>query len=65
MKDLFAALAITTAIAAGAALTIKHLWPEEQPTPRATRLAEGSAASEWINPKTVSDSIQLVMARSL
>jgi len=26
MKDLFAALAITAAIAAGAGLTIKHVW---------------------------------------
>ena len=41
------------------------LTPEEQPSPPATRLAEGSAASEWINPKTVSDSIQLVMRRIL
>ena len=109
MKDLPAALAIAAAVAAGAGLTIKHLWPtdyycprptaasvetlfapcqafdtamghkitkkeamqmglltpEEQPTPPATRLAEGSAASEWINPKTVSDSIQLVMGRLL
>ena len=109
MRDLFAALAITTAIAAGAGLTIKHvrgtdyycppptaasvatlfapcqafdtamghkitkkeavqmglLTPEEQRTPPATRMAEGSAASEWINPKTVSDSIQLVMGRLL
>jgi len=109
MKDLAAALTIATAIAAGAGLTIKHLWPtdyycpqptaasvetlfapcqafdtamgrkitkkeavqmglltpEEQPSPPATRLAEGSAASEWINPKTVSDSIQLVMRRIL
>ena len=109
MKDLPAALAIAAAVAAGAGLTIKHLWPtdnycppptaasverlfapcqafdtamghkitkketmqmglltpEEQPTPPATRLAEGSAASKWINPKTVSDSIQLVMRRIL
>ena len=109
MKELAAALTIATAIAAGAGLTIKHLWPtdyycppptaasvetlfapcqafdtamgrkitkkeavqmglltpEEQPSPPATRLAEGSAASEWINPKTVSDSIQLVMRRIL
>jgi hypothetical protein len=109
MRDLFAALAITTAIAAGAGLTIKHvrgtdyycppptaasvatlfapcqafdtamghkitrkeavqlglLTPEEQRTLPATRMAEGSAASEWINPKTVSDSIQLVMGRLL
>ena len=109
MKDLFAALAITTAIAAGAGLTIKYvrgtdyycppptaasvatlfapcqafdtamghkitkkeavqmglLTPEEQRTLPATRMAEGSAASEWINPKTVSDSIQLVMGRLL
>ena len=109
MKDLAAALTIATAIAAGAGLTIKHLWPtdyycppptaasvetlfapcqafdtamgrkitkkeavqmglltpEEQPSPPATRLAEGSAASEWINPKTVSDSIRLVMRRIL
>jgi hypothetical protein len=103
MKDLYAALAIATAITAGAGLTIKHvrgtdyycppataasvetlfapcqafdtavghkitkqeavpmglLTPEEQPTP--TRVAEGSAVSEWINPKTVSDNIRLVM----
>ena len=109
MKDLAAALTIATAIAAGAGLTIKHLWPtdyycppptaasverlfapcqafdtamghkitkkeavrmglltpEEQPSPPATRLAEGSAASEWISPKAVSDSIQLVMRRIL
>jgi len=109
MKDLPAALAIAAAVAAGAGLTIKHLWPtdyycppptaasvetlfapcqafdtamghkitkketmqmglltpEEQPTPPATRLAEGSAASEWINPKTVNDNIQLVMSRIL
>ena len=109
MKDLAAALTIATAIAAGAGLTIKHLWPtdyycpppttasvetlfapcqafdtamghkitkkeavrmglltpEEQPSPPATRLAEGSAASEWISPKAVSDSIQLVMRKIL
>jgi hypothetical protein len=41
------------------------LSPEEQRTPPATRLAEGSATSEWINPKTVSESIQLVMRRIL
>jgi hypothetical protein len=107
MKDIFPALAIATAIAAGAGLTIKHvggtdyycppptaasvetlfapcqafdtvmghkitkkeavqmglLTPEEPPP--ATRVAEGSAASKWINPKTVSDSIQLVMRRIL
>ena len=39
------------------------LTPEKQPTP--TRMAEGSAASEWINPKTVSGNIQLVMRRLL
>jgi hypothetical protein len=109
MKDLFAALAMTTAIAAGAGLTIKHvrgtdyycppptaasvatlfapcqafdtamghkitkkeavqmglLTPEEQRTPPSTRMAEGSAASEWINPKTVTENIQLVMRRIL
>jgi len=109
MKDLPAALAIAAAVAAGAGLTIKHLWPtdyycppptaasvetlfapcqafdtamghkitkkeavrmglltpEEQPSPPATRLAEGSAASEWISPKAVSDSIQLVMRKIL
>jgi len=109
MKDLPAALAIAAAVAAGAGLTIKHLWPtdyycppptaasvetlfapcqafdtamghkitkketmqmglltpEEQRTPPATRMAEGSAASEWINPKTVNDNIQLVMSRIL
>ena len=109
MKELAAALTIATAIAAGAGLTIKHLWPtdyycppptaasvetlfapcqafdtamghkitkkeavrmglltpEEQPSPPATRLAEGSAASEWISPKAVSDSIQLVMRKIL
>ena len=109
MKDLYAALGIATAIAAGAGLTIKHvagtdyycppptaasvatlfapcqafdtavghkitkkeavqmglLTPEEQPSPPATHLAEGSAASEWINPKAVSDSIQLVMRKIL
>jgi len=41
------------------------LTPEEQPSPPATRLAEGSAASEWISPKAVSDSIQLVMRKIL
>ena len=39
------------------------LTPEKQPT--STRMAEGSAASEWINPKTVSDSIRFVMRRIL
>ena len=47
------------------AMQMGLLTPEEQPTPPATRLAEGSAASEWINPKTVSDSIQLVMRKIL
>jgi len=109
MRDLFAALTIATAIAAGAGLTIKHVRgtdyycppptaasvetlfapcqafdtamghkltkkeavqmglrsPEEQRIPPATRMAEGSATSEWINPKSVSDSIQVVMRRIL
>ena len=39
------------------------LTPEKQPT--STRMAEGSAASEWISPKAVSDSIQLVMRKIL
>ena len=107
MKDLYAALGIATAIAAGAGLTIKHvagtdyycplptaasvatlfapcqafdtamghkitkkeavqmglLTPKEQPSPSVTRMAEGT--TEWINPKTVSDAIQLVMRKIL
>lgn len=47
------------------AVQLGLLTPEEQRTLPATRMAEGSAASEWINPKTVSDSIQLVMGRLL
>ena len=39
------------------------LTPEEQPSPSGTRMAEST--TEWINPKTVSDSIQLVMRRIL
>ena len=38
---------------------------DEQSTHPAMRLAEGSAAPEWINPKAVSDSIQLVMRKIL
>ena len=109
MKDLPAALAIAAAVAAGAGLTIKHLWPtdyycppptaasvatlfapcqafdtamghritrkeavqmglltaDEPSTWPATRLTEGSAASEWIDPRAVSTSMQLVMRRIL
>jgi len=102
MKDLYAALAIAMAIAAGAGLTIKHVRGTDYycppptaasvetlfapcqafdtamghkitkkeavqmgllPSPSVTRMAEGT--TEWINPKTVSDSIQLVMRKIL
>ena len=102
MKDLAAALTIATAIAAGAGLTIKHLWPTDyycppptaasvetlfapcqafdtamgrkitkkeavrmgllkpkEETQSATRLAEGSAAAEWIDPKAARTSMQM------
>ena len=102
MKGLPAALAIAAAVAAGAGLTIKHLWPTdyycppptaasvetlfapcqafetamghritrkeavrmgllkpEEQTQSATRLAEGSAASEWIDPKAARTSMQM------
>ena len=36
MKDLAAALAIITAVAAGAGLTIKHLWPTDNYCPPPT-----------------------------
>jgi hypothetical protein len=41
------------------------LTPDEQSTQPATRLAGGSAASEWINPKAASVSMQIVMRKIL
>ena len=41
------------------------LMPDEQSTQPVTRLAEGSAVSERIDPKAVSASMQLVMRRIL
>jgi len=108
MKDL-AAIAIATAVAAGAGLAVNHvrgtdyfcpppsvasvatlfapcqafdtamghritrkeavqmglLTADEPSTWPATRLTEGSAASEWIDPRAVSTSMQLVMRRIL
>jgi hypothetical protein len=45
------------------AVQLGLLTPEEQPSPPVARMAGGS--TEWINPKTASDSIQLVMRKIL
>lgn len=41
------------------------LRPDAQPAPPATRLAEGPAASEWIDPKAASASMQMSVRRQL